>query len=116
MTIYDVKSDENDYKFLGSISESTKKGYYTVPDCELLGYPVTIEELMTAKDFAQMMKCRRKYYLGGAKPCVHNITKFVKSVLRMMKDIFSQRMSCCKWKNIAVSRMVCKQNLYLMPR
>lgn len=70
LTIYDVKSDENDYKFLGSISDASKLGYYTVPFCQKIGEAVTKEELMTAKNFAQLRKCKRQFYLGGAKPCV----------------------------------------------
>lgn len=69
-TIYDVKSGENDYKFLGSIKEASALGYYTAPYCKTLGKPVTNEELMFATNFAQLTKCKRKFYLGGAKPCV----------------------------------------------
>ena len=69
-TIYDVKSAEYDYKFFGSIQEASALGYYTAPYCKTLGKPVTNEELMFATNFAQLTKCKRKFYLGGAKPCV----------------------------------------------
>ena len=70
LTIYDVQSKENDYKFLGSIRDAAELGYYTVPSCKTFGRPVTEEELLTAKNFAQLEKCKRKFYLGGATPCV----------------------------------------------
>ncbi|MDE5601656.1 MAG: hypothetical protein K2J16_04075 [Clostridia bacterium] len=65
-----VEVREKGGKFLGSIRDAATLGYYTVPTCETRGQPVTDEELNNAQNFAQLRKCKRRFYLGGTKPCV----------------------------------------------
>lgn len=57
-------------KFLGTLKDASMFGYYPVPYCESMGQPVTEAEMLSVKNFAQLVKCRRKFYLGGEKPCV----------------------------------------------
>lgn len=43
--------------YRGSLGDAAKLGYYTVRVCEKLGQPVTSEEMLLAKDFAEFKTC-----------------------------------------------------------
>ena len=59
----------------GSIGNAAKESWYTVRNCEIMGVPVTDEELQSCKDFAMYKDCYDEYCLKNSagkkvRPCL----------------------------------------------
>lgn len=59
----------------GSLGTAAKEGWYTVRNCELMGVPVTEDELQSCKDFAMFKDCYDEHCLKNSagkkvRPCL----------------------------------------------